>query len=218
MRLWRLLGLWSNAGHPESVVKSGTSGKELGNGADKWQPWLATRREAPALRLWGAELKQGEEKNVFPMPFFSFMYYCCFRNLNLPLSDNAPEAPPSPPGVKPSHSWLQTNGGCPSWQRGPWRVAQSCGLRGEQYLPSQIQPQGLEKQKAAGMCTCTYTHVHLHMRACMCVSQIHPYMHILPVCVCIYCIYIYVCTNPSCFKQAGVWEGRGIDPESRRGR
>lgn len=32
-RLWRLLGLQSNAGHPESVLKSGPSGKELRNGA-----------------------------------------------------------------------------------------------------------------------------------------------------------------------------------------
>lgn len=51
MRPSRLLGLRSNAGHPESVVKSGTAGKELGNGADKWQPWLAAHLEAPELRL-----------------------------------------------------------------------------------------------------------------------------------------------------------------------
>lgn len=38
--LWRLLGLHANAGHPESVLKSGTSGKELGNGLDKWQPMV----------------------------------------------------------------------------------------------------------------------------------------------------------------------------------
>jgi len=33
-------------------LKSGTSGKELEKGEDKWHPWLATHLEAPELRLW----------------------------------------------------------------------------------------------------------------------------------------------------------------------
>lgn len=164
----------------------------------------------------GTELEQGEEKNLFPMLFFSFIYYFCFRNLDLPLCDNAPKAPPSPLGVKLSSFWLQTICGCPGRQREPLLVTWSCaqGLGGE--------PQGLEKQKVAGTCTracvhtcmsaCACTYVHI----CICIYQID--LYILHKCVYIYCICIlYVCTKTSCFKQAGVWIGRERDPESQRG-
>lgn len=146
-----------------------------------------------------SSIAEGKEKNLFPMPFFSSIYYCCFRNMDLPLWDNAPKAALSPLRDKQSSSWQQTVCGWPRQQRGPLLVTSSSAHRhaGEQFLPDRIQPQGLEKEKRAGTCTCV----------CICLYQTHlcMYMRALHICACVLHMHTMRMYKPSWFKQAGVW-------------
>lgn len=138
---------------------------------------------------------EGKEKNLFPMPFFPYIYYCWFRNVD--LVGNAPKAPLSPLRDKGSSFWQQTVCGWLRQQRGPLLVTGSSAHRGagEQFLPDRIQPQGLEKERDAGTCTCV----------CKCLHQTHlcMYMHVLHTCTLhVYSIWMHTMHmyKPSCFK------------------
>ena len=187
MRLWKLVGLQSNAGHPESVLKSSTSGKELGSGADKWQPWLAAHLEAPELRLWALSLSRGEGKNVFPMPFFFFIYYH-----KVVVSKESWTYPYVIMLLKHHHLLSESNGavcGCKQF------VAALAG-RGDGYWWPGAVPMGSEgmvpSSLNAAMGTREAEHCW-HMDICMCAHMYICMCVLTCTCTCVCQIHLYIC-------------------------